>query len=41
LVEGVIERHLPRRQFEILKVAEASERDLLKGLVRGIAAQTP
>jgi hypothetical protein len=37
LVEGVIERHLPRRQFEILKIAEASERDLLKGLVRGIA----
>jgi hypothetical protein len=37
LVEGVIERHLPKRQFEILKVAEASERDLLRGLVRGIA----
>jgi hypothetical protein len=39
LVEVVIERHLPRRQFEILKVSEASERDLLKGLVRQIAEQ--
>jgi hypothetical protein len=37
LVEGVIERHLPRRQFEILKIAEASERDLLKGMVHQIA----
>ncbi len=37
LVEVVIERHLPKRQFEILKIAEASERDLLKGLVRDIA----
>jgi hypothetical protein len=37
LVRDHIERHLPARQFEILKVAEASERDLLKGLVREIA----
>jgi hypothetical protein len=40
LVELVIQRHLPERQFEILKVAEESERELLKGLVREIAEQT-
>ena len=28
-----IDKHLPRREFEILKVAEASERKLIKGLV--------
>ena len=39
LVEGAIERHLPKRQFEILKIAEASERDLLKGLVHDIAGR--
>ena len=33
LVQDVIEQHLPRRQFEILKIAEASERRLIKGLV--------
>ena len=38
LVKGFIERHLPQRQFEILMVAEESERDLLKGLVRGMTA---
>jgi hypothetical protein len=41
LVEGVIERHLPRRQFEILKIAEASERELLNGLVYKIAGRQP
>jgi hypothetical protein len=35
LVQGVIERHLPRKQFEILKVvAEQSERELLARLVK-------
>ena len=33
LVEEVIERHLPARQFAILKAAEESERDLIAGLV--------
>jgi hypothetical protein len=37
LVQDAIEQHLPRRQFEILKIAEESERDLLKNLVREIA----
>ena len=37
LVGAAIECHLPRRQFEILKIAEESERDLLKGLVREIS----
>lgn len=36
LVRECIEMHLPRRQFEILKIAEESERDLLRGLVAGI-----
>lgn len=40
LVELVIQRHLPERQFEILKIAEESERELLKGLVREIAEQS-
>lgn len=39
LVKSWIERHLPLRQFEILKIAEESERDLLRGLVRGIAGR--
>ena len=33
LVRACIDKHLPRREFEILKVAEASERKLIKGLV--------
>ena len=36
-VQMVIEEHLPRRQFDILKVAEASERELLQGLVGRLA----
>jgi hypothetical protein len=37
LVRAEIEQHLPPRQFEILKIAEESERDLLQSLVREIA----
>lgn len=37
LVREFIELHLPRRQFDILKIAEESERDLLRGLVAGLA----
>lgn len=37
LVEAVIQRHLPRRQFEILKAAEESERLLLRSLVGGLS----
>jgi hypothetical protein len=33
LVQTCIERHLPRRQFQILKVAEESERKLISSLV--------
>ena len=33
LVEGAINRHLPQEQLEVLKVAEKSERDLIKRLV--------
>jgi hypothetical protein len=40
LVELVIQRHLPERQFEILKAAEESERDLLKVLVHEIAERS-
>jgi hypothetical protein len=37
LVTMCIEEHLPREQFEILKVAESSERQLLTNLVRRLA----
>jgi len=37
LVRLFIEKHLPKRQFEILKVAEASEREIIKSLVGGLA----
>ncbi|MET4721672.1 hypothetical protein ABIF63_005778 [Bradyrhizobium japonicum] len=37
LVRNAIERHLPEREFEILKIAEQSERELLKSLVRDIS----
>ncbi|MBR1149072.1 hypothetical protein [Bradyrhizobium sp. JYMT SZCCT0428] len=36
LVQSAIERHLPQRQFEILKAAKASERDIIKRLVGGM-----
>jgi hypothetical protein len=35
LVRQAIEKHLPRRQFEILKAAEQSERDIIRQLVHG------
>jgi hypothetical protein len=38
LVQDAIEDHLPREQFNILKVAEASEREIITTLVRGLAA---
>jgi hypothetical protein len=34
LVRHHIERHLPHRQLEVLKAAEASERELLKAFVQ-------
>ena len=37
LVTEVIERHLPPDQFAVLKIAEASERSLIAGLVGGLA----
>jgi hypothetical protein len=33
LVERAVQRHMPREQFEILKVAEASERKMINRLV--------
>jgi hypothetical protein len=33
LLETTIHRHLPPEQFKVLKAAEASERQLLEGLV--------
>jgi hypothetical protein len=36
LVEIAIEQHLPADRFEVLKVAEASERTLIKQLVTGL-----
>jgi hypothetical protein len=39
-IERIIECHLPKRQFEILKVAEQSERDLLEGLAREISERS-
>ena len=37
LVQEAIERHLPSEQFEKLKAAEESERDIITRLVRKIA----
>jgi hypothetical protein len=37
LVQDVIERHLPQRQFEVLKAAEESERKIISRLVRKIS----
>jgi hypothetical protein len=36
LVQSAIEAHLPPEQFEILKVAERSEREIISRLVRGL-----
>jgi hypothetical protein len=35
-VQEVIERHLPAKQFEVLKAAEESERKLLTSLINTI-----
>jgi hypothetical protein len=40
LVEQAIERHLPAEQFDVLKVAEASERDLLLNIVENLCASS-
>ena len=39
LVRSVIELHLPERQFEILKAAEASEREIIMRLVNGMGVE--
>jgi hypothetical protein len=36
LVQFAIERHLPAGQLKVLQIVEASERELIQGLVRGI-----
>jgi hypothetical protein len=41
LVQETIERHLPPEQFEILKAAEESERDIITRLVGKIAQKRP
>jgi hypothetical protein len=38
LVQSAIERHLPPRQFKVLKAAEESERSLIRQIVAGWAA---
>jgi hypothetical protein len=37
LVQEAIERHLPQEQFEVLKAAEESEREIISRLVGKIA----
>ena len=39
LVRSVIELHLPERQFEILKAAEASEREIIMRLVNSMGVE--
>jgi hypothetical protein len=39
LVQDAIERHLPEREFEILKAAEASEREIIMRLVNGMGSE--
>jgi hypothetical protein len=39
LVEATIHRHLPPEQFKVVKTAEASARQLLKGLVGTVGGQ--
>jgi hypothetical protein len=36
LVEFYIEQHLPKHQFEVLKAAERSEREILRDLIAGL-----
>jgi hypothetical protein len=38
IVRIAVERHLPRHQFEVLKAAEQSEREIISRLVSGMAA---
>jgi hypothetical protein len=38
LVQEAIEQHLPPKQFKILKIAEESERDLLRAMVGQLSA---
>ena len=38
IVEAAIEDHLPKDQYEVLKAAEASERDIISRLVGGMGA---
>ena len=38
LVRETLEQHLPPAQFEVLKAAEESEREIMSRLVRGIAS---
>jgi hypothetical protein len=40
IVTLAIEQHLPRRQFEVLKTAEASEREIISRLVRDATSPT-
>ena len=39
LVRDAVERHLPEEEFEVLKEAEKSERELLSALARREAAE--
>src|SRR5687767_12562785 len=41
IVLEAIERHLPEEQFEVLKAAEASERQLINGLVGMLSEASP
>ena len=36
-MRGVIEAHLPADQLSVLRIAEANERELIEGFVRGIS----
>jgi hypothetical protein len=40
LVRGRIERHLPRTELDVLKIAEASERAILLNIVGGLRRQS-
>jgi hypothetical protein len=39
IVRRAIEQHLPRHQFEVLKAAEESEREIISRLVGNITAE--
>jgi hypothetical protein len=40
IVESAIERHMTRRQLEVLKAAEESERDLLRNMVENMGGRS-